>query len=268
MIIFMKKILGIALLATGIVVLILGAAFTASGNLSSYVKDTYRCVWKEGPYEYMFSNRYDAGDERVTIFGSEYGSFMAGSRGLLYYSGFIRCLGLELDMDSSDFYDTSPLEKASGVSFARKKGQFLFANPALIRWATANLVPEPSFEVDGVKAGKIYSVVFQRFARVMAETYVSLGKDFDYREEQFLYMKNIMGEPGMEAVDYLDKRFAGRFTHYEYGYGKFTALSVPMAYGFWIRRGIDGTDAPLWSALREILDTYDRGFLRKLEKKR
>ncbi|MBD3242698.1 MAG: hypothetical protein GF331_19055 [Chitinivibrionales bacterium] len=74
-----------------------------------------------------------------------------------------------------------------------------------------------------------------------------------------------MQDPQFNALTYLAKRYGpdgniGGHLHSSYGVDDSNTdhpFTPPMAMGFWLRRGIDGTDSVLWDGLSELMTRYD-----------
>ncbi len=156
--------------------------------------------------------------------------------------------------------DTVTMSGSSSKSFSH-------VNPDFVRWASRYCVPEPSMKVAGVSCRDIYRVVFSRLFRMLAESRLELAKEGAYKNEVTAYAE-AMKKPGFMGVFYLEEKFAGRLPEYVC-----TDMDVPpsyqpqMAFGFWLRRGIDGSSDEIWKGLAQFMTKYDgRWFASKTKK--
>lgn len=218
------------------------------------VEDLYRC-WFTSPYAYMF--RQD---------DAERGEFLAGMKGLVYYGGLAPCMGKLADGKRYPVVgDTRPIELFSGLGvIVRDDGHFRFFNRALVRWGHEHLIPDPDAVFGDRTARQRYRDQFSRFFRLMAEAYLTLHDSRDYGVEQRAYREAVEG--GQDGLDYLQAHYAGWLPDLEVP-ADGTAMTVPMAIGFWLRRGIDGTDGELWVGLRKVLELYDADYYAGLERR-
>ena len=220
-------------------------------------------------YPYMYT---DDG-YRVQVSGQSYGTYRAGVKGLLLYSGLPEAVITYLqaqgqDGGSGDFYDLSPYAQLAGGLAPFRDGGTTFEpwglesagaqafhhyNPDLIRWGITNLIPEPGTQIGGQSAQTLYQDIFRPFFRLMAETHLALTAGNKLAGEVAAYRSHF-SEPGWDGLAYLDDRYNDRFPLYRNGQQDFTP---GMATGFWLRREIDGTRALLWQGLSQIMATYD-----------
>lgn len=210
--------------------------------------------WFESPYSYMFG-----GTETVNVGGKSFGKLLAGIGGILYYGDLNECVGRLLGKPPTSYSDNKPFEAMSGLSVHSDKMDetqpFGFYNPDIIKWGHENLIPSPSSDISGVPAQKIYDVVFSRFFRMMTEGYLYLLESGTFRQEMSAYwdMATLTNQDG---IDYLQARYQGALPQYG-GSWDGTTMTPQMAIGFWVRRGLDGTDAELWTGLSKAMKIYD-----------
>lgn len=220
------------------------------------ITDLYRC-WFASPYQYMFKPEDD-----------ELGMFMAGSRGILFYGSLASCMGEMTGVDNQRFSDLSRIARFAGIAVLSSEGKFRSFNPEIIRWGYEHLIPAPSTEVGGGTAQQRYERQFTRFFRMMAEVYLTLLKNDksknNYDSEQLAYRQAI--DEDQDGLSYLSKRYAGWLPDYDVQ-RDWVSLTVPMAIGFWLRRGIDGTRGELWIGLKKVLRLYDGTFYMDLQKR-
>jgi hypothetical protein len=210
----------------------------------------YAC-WFERPYEYMFGT-----DD----------TFTAGVKGIVYYGNLAHCMGKISDGgDHRVVGDHRPIELYSRLAaLVDDRGKFRSFNPDIIRWGHENLIPSPDMMIDGLSARDRYHGQFTRFFRLMTESYLTLMSTMAYQAEQSAYRQAV--EQGTDGLDYLEKRFAAELPDHEIS-ADGTAMTVPMAFGFWLRRGLDNTDGELWIGLRKVLELYDPEWYAAVEKK-
>ncbi len=223
-------------------------------------------------YEYMFSET----GEKVTLGSGSYGKFYAGLSGLFLYSNFKEAVAIHLEGQqqggfSSDFHNIEVFEALSGVpaflsgekefkSWGLPQGKFHRYNPEMVNWATNNLIPSPKTKIDGVSAQKIYSVVFSKFFRMMAETHKYLQEN-DYQKEAEIYQTNFSAR-SFDGQKYLNNRYYGRVSAYDKA-ENFTSMTSSLAIGFWLRRKLDNTNTEVWNGLTKVMNTYDKAWFKK-----
>ena len=117
-------------------------------------------------------------------------------------------------------------------------------------------------------ARSIYAVVFSRFFRLMAESRLWLITKRKYKREMKAYWKMAIDQKdlGGDGLTWLQRRYRGKLKEYQVDWDG-TSLTPQMAIGFWLRRGLDGTDGELWIGLKKVLKAYDPEFFASLPKK-
>ena len=189
---------------------------------------------------------------------AEGGLFQAGIRGIVYYGNLADCMGKIADgKDYRIVGDHTPVKVFSGLDILAAGGQvgkFKRYNPAVIRWGHENLIPDPAMVIDGMSARERYHAQFERFFHLMAEAYLTLKASGKYAEQQSQYRKAV--DSGTDGLDFLEAQFSSWLV--DFGtYRDGTSMTPAMAVGFWLRRGMDGTDTELWTGLRKVLVLYD-----------
>jgi hypothetical protein len=136
---------------------------------------------------------------------------------------------------------------------------FGFYNADLVRWGHENLIPDKDTAVGGVPAQQVYDVVFARFFRMMAESYLYLIDSGKYERERKAYwrMARRSGKNRPDGIEWLQGRYSGVLEQYATSWDG-TSMTPQMAIGFWLRRRIDGTDGELWVGLKKLLKRFDR----------
>ncbi len=215
----------------------------------------YEC-WFKAPYRYMFS-----GENRAA------GTFMAGTNGIVYYGGLASCMGeLANQQKSRVVGDHSPIEAFSRLPVLVSDGdeQFRAYNRELIRWGHEHLIPAPHSMIGDRTATECYHAQFERFFRLMTEAYLSLRELGIFDADADAYYEAVSS--GTDGLDWLTARYAGWLTSYA-AMNDGTTLTPAMAIGFWLRRGIDNTDAELWTGLRKVLLLYDAAWYGEMKQR-
>ena len=245
--------------------------------------DLVEC-WFNNTNEWMFAEEGDA-DSSVGINGKEFRAFNGGIRSIIYSGGLNTCFGDIADLIWDDVerrYDGgdgvfSKITNGIGLYGFRMDDHRLFGyyNPELISWGIQNLMPEKDAAVSGVPFQTIYDVVFSRFARMMADVYLGLVSTGEIEHEAAAYMRQA------ESGRYRDKKFYGpRYLYdawsdhntqaglfhlpYEKYEIRYSDWEEPEAFGFWLRRYIDGTHEEVWEGLELFLTRFDPYFLSEI----
>ncbi|MEL6535179.1 MAG: hypothetical protein AAFQ98_07210 [Bacteroidota bacterium] len=232
----------------------------------------YLDTFKQKPYEYMFNN--DGGT--LNVAGYDLGLFEAGFGGLFLYSGIKDQLENMAWGKSESYRDWDNLEIFTAVAdinaFTDGKtslvtwlqDDFLHYNPAFIRWGFANMVPAPTDEIDGVTFQEIYDVAGYRFLRLLAETHELLERE-GKSEEADMYQTG-MNSGNFDAYNFMDARedlLADLNNRYA-AHAADSPFTAGMAYTWWIRRTLDGSEVTLWKGISSTLRAYDRRFWSQL----
>lgn len=223
--------------------------------------------WFDDPYDYMFRGEYlefDPGRD-ITINGRRYRNYLAGINGIMIYGGLKECMANYLDIDGSyGFWDNDIIEIFAGLPVYRFEEAFGYYNPDIIIWGYTYLIPDPENQIYGETFQEVYDVLFCRFFRLMTESYVSLNDQNIYEAEQEEYYRIIIVKEH-EAIDYLNHRFGEFLPQYKVYRGT-SPWTVGMSYGFWLRRGIDGTHEEFWTGLKKVMVLYDEEWFEELER--
>jgi len=250
----------------------------------SRFSDLVEC-WFNSSAEWMFGEGRDV-DGPIEIRGQEYLTFNRGIGPIIYGGGLNRCFadiaGLSWEEDGERDYDGGDnvfahLTNGIGLYGMRMDGQrrFGYYNPQLISWGIQNLMPEKDAIVAGVPFQLIYDVVLSGFARRMADVYLNLVGTGDIESEAAAYIRQA------ESGRYDDRRFYGPGYLYDTWHDRNDTAGFfhiprskylirgatwkePEAFGFWLRRYIDGTQDELWSGLEMFLTRFDPDFLSEI----
>lgn len=134
---------------------------------------------------------------------------------------------------------------------------FTYYNPTLIKWATRYLIPKPKDKnSQGITFQKIYDELYKNNVRFFAKNYLYFKDEKTYKNAQ-LHYKISMKTKEFNGPEYLYKYYSYENDHVNMG-----GLYTPIAIGFWIRRGIDGTNDELWQCFVKILKLYDHDWFK------
>lgn len=151
--------------------------------------------------------------------------------------------------------------------------EFFFVNPAFVTWVSKNMIPNPrGSQLNGWLFQQIYDEGLIHHVRSLAliGLYYRQLPDraheakLDYARAATRYVINDHGELDFRSDNvylpaHIDSSHKGPYydwvssndlTHLDDGYN---FLDV----GFWLRRGIDGSDEALWTLLCDVLKIYD-----------
>ncbi|MBW2263035.1 MAG: hypothetical protein JRG91_13740 [Deltaproteobacteria bacterium] len=210
--------------------------------------------WFRKPYSYMFGS-----SAPIDVGGTSFGMLLAGIGGILYYGDLNQCFAEQMDTGVTSYSDNKPFAKMSGLPIHsdRMDGSQPFGlyNPDIVVWGYTNLIPAQTDLIAGVPAQTIYSGVFSRFFRMMTESHLYLVQSGTYRQEMDAYWK-MANQTGQDGIDYLQARYQGTLPDYG-GSWDGTSMTPQMAIGFWLRRGLDGTNEELWTGLKKVMLRFD-----------
>lgn len=216
-------------------------------------------VWFDSPYEYMFEH----GQDFIYIAGRHLHKFAAGINGIIFYGGLDEGFSDYINEERYTFGSYELIEKISGIKVVLEEREFSYFNPDIIIWGSQNLIPDPNDKIYGKSCQLIYTVVFNRFFRLMAESYVYLNDKEIYQKERDLYYQNVVLD-GEYAINYLEGKFNSVFPKYQSN-STDSPWTIGMAFGFWFRRSLDGTDDEVWMALEKMMKIYDYQWLEHLK---
>jgi hypothetical protein len=221
----------------------------------------YSC-WFANPYEFMFDPSKSPKGGAV-VGGKSFGMFMGGIGGILHYGSLTECFAAYAGVKKASYSDLEPAEKISGLSLygPRMDGSkpFGFFNAELVRWGYTYLIPQATDRLGETAAQEIYDGVFSRFFRLMAESYLTLVDSGKYKDEMTVYWNAVTGEGGgvpQDGMTFIQSRFDGKLPQYGAPWDG-TSWTPQMSFGFWLRRGFDGTDGELWTGLKILLKRFD-----------
>ncbi|WNJ17909.1 hypothetical protein [Pontibacter sp. G13] len=224
-------------------------------------------------YEYMFSET----GPKTEIAGKWYGTYMGGMKGLLLYTQLKSAVANHLREEGkvqgaipTDFSNlTAYAQLAGGIEpftnsnenfdgwGKRVDGQaaFHYYNPAIVQWGIQNMIPKANTEIAGKPAQEIYDRMFSRFFRMMVDTYLYINL-VGYQEAQDDYQARFVNM-AFDAKDFLGTKYHNALPAYSKGVNNWGSLTPQLAIGFWLRRGIDGTNELFWEGLSKIMQEFD-----------
>ena len=145
-------------------------------------------------------------------------------------------------------------------------------NPVFINWLTKNMIPPAGFSIKGVTAKYMYRH-YSRFFRLLAESYLYLNKNGSYDTQAKSYIDAVMeAKKAGRQEDGLDILF-GTYHYALNGYEPSSESDIPspfeshMAFGFWLRRNLDGTHDEAYECLSKIMNRFDKRWFKMIRKK-
>ena len=208
--------------------------------------------------------------------------YYEGFKGIFLYSSyaeqgaedFLESKGVRVKKASSDFYSIELYErllnqkmfKGEGSKLAPWSNQFREYNPKFIN-GLKNLIPSKNLSINGVSVKALYRS-FSRFFRLLTESYLYLNKDGTYASQAENYIQDVQnGEDGLSVLV--------RSYHYEfdeaYARPSESEVSSPfeahMAFGFWLRRNLDGTHDEIYDVLKTIMYRFDKRWYMSVKRK-
>ena len=243
-------------------------AFVPSpGTLSSEERAGLIKCFFDRPYRYMF-DEVDPASTASQQLG--HGMYNAGINGIMDYGNLQDCLldlgrdrGHEGSSSDRDEYLNGHFGALSGLSHAyqvKPDLPFKQMNPEFIRWAGANVIPEPQEEVFGLTAQQLYDGIFQRYFRLMAKSFLYLEKNELFASEWEAYSKIFSKdrETYQHALTWFENRYSGIPELAELDrYADGTAWTGGMSIGWWLRRHADGSSQACWEVLQAAMEKYD-----------
>ena len=160
----------------------------------------------------------------------------------------------------------------TGPWLERKPFEFEHYNPAFIKWVTNNLIPPANFSIKGVTAKYVYSH-YSRFMRLLTESYLYLKSSGTYDAQAQKYIGELKKayQEGY-SIDGL-KVLSGTYYFALSGYKVPAKSKIPapfkphMAFGFWLRRNLDGTHKEVFECLSLIMNRFDSEWFKMIQNK-
>ena len=158
-------------------------------------------------------------------------------------------------LDKENCYSKCYLKEVSGINpiliSEENNDGFNKYNPEIIKWMYTELIPEPTDNfLNDIMARQLYGKVFRRFFRIYTQAYCYIKtNDFNGEMETYSYQA---GLEDFYGPSYLYERYNGAIrTEYD------GSLEPTSAIGFWLRRGMDGTDDECWNGIQKVMNQYD-----------
>lgn len=248
---------------------------------SEVLEDFYWTLFLNGVSAfYTPEEEGNADAETIELVGNTFQSFIYGAYGLIYYSGMQSAVhdfnykrGRDTELQDDDFWDLSYASEFIGLPLfddaKQKELQVDFAcyNKQTVKWLFDNMVPAPDMEIDGYKFQKIYDVIGARYFHLMIESYLHLKKEgLSHNVNRFV---TNMKTTGFDGQEYLSNSFRHDLDEYRvnHEYGNFTYLSPEVAFGYWLRRLVDGSAGELLAGYIKIAKLYDQKWLEETVEK-
>lgn len=223
-------------------------------------------LWLQESEPYMFNQREGSEDKLVKVDGKTFDMYTMG----FSYGNYVVLDALlknaNEDMDDPRLTEIPRLlYDVAGIS--PYQDDFVYAehydgyNPEFVNWVSG-LIPEPEHAILGYDAQAFYDRVFKRLIRIYALSYFYLQKEMDIAYEAKKYK---------EAFTAGNEDFYGPSYLYD-NYNELLKLSDvggpgnlqhPPAFGFWLRRHIDGSIDSCWGLIEKVLNDYDQGWFYK-----
>jgi hypothetical protein len=138
-------------------------------------------------------------------------------------------------------------------------------NPAFINWLTENMIPPAGFSIKGVTAKYVYRH-YSRFFRLLTESYLYLNRGGTYDAQARYYIEQAEIDDGM---DVLFGTYHYALNGYELPSGSeiYSPFEPHMAFGFWLRRNLDGTHDEAYRCLSKIMNRFDKRWFKMIKKR-
>jgi hypothetical protein len=149
-------------------------------------------------------------------------------------------------------------EQISGIKAYTNDGKstgFRYVNPGIVKWGYENLIPDPKSIILTYPAQLIYDRCFRNLFRVKAFAYRYLTAGADFKKEVDYFRVRMM-EKDFDGVSFLTGKYG--IIHPGDDVLDNPHERVTASIGFWLRRGIDGSDKELWAGLSILLKQYDK----------
>ena len=206
--------------------------------------------------------------------------YYEGFNGILFYGGYATEGVIQyLDKEESDdwWFSYEPYEKLAGmkmhiaestsgfVAEDWSSSSFQHYNPEFINWLTENMIPPAGFSIKGVTAKYVYRH-YSRFFRLLTESYLYLNKGGTYDAQARYYIEQTENDDGLEVL----------WGTYQYALGGYEVQSDSeiyspfephMAFGFWLRRNLDGTHDEAYRCLSKIMNRFDKRWFKMIRMK-
>ncbi len=237
--------------------------FAAAKSLSPENRNRILTAWFNNGNDFMTGRQ-----NRIEVLGKSHGLYYSGFKGLILYGGVVDTASKITGTKTRDFYSLAPLEMLSGQKVFLNSGpawdtwgnrrapRINRLNPAFVSWVFENMIPDPKQRIGQKTCHEIYQKVFARFARLLADSYFHLEKNNLLTKMRYAYESDL-NKPPFDALMWLNRHFGHTLTAYRTCDGEASCFTPDMAFGFWIRRSIDGTYRQIWEGLSDFMMRYD-----------
>ncbi|MBM77623.1 MAG: hypothetical protein CL846_04015 [Crocinitomicaceae bacterium] len=236
-------------------------------NLYAPLFESFKTKWDDACCDYGYVRSVDR-------------QYYEGFKGIFLYANYARNGVVnylksngESFKRSSDFYNIELYKQLSehdifvnhNKTVAWKK-EFCRYNPAFINWAIKNLIPPKDFNIDGTSAQFVYKH-YSRFFRLLTESYLYLNKNDSYSLQAQNYIKDV--NDGQDGLDVLFGTYHYALEGYELPNESevYSPFEPHMAFGFWLRRNIDGSHDEIYDGLKIIMNRFDKRWFKSINKK-
>lgn len=225
-------------------------------------------LWFDASDPFKFNNQ---SEQHVSLNGKSYGMFRTGLSCVKDYGGGLyeavsNYTGKEEDAFVESIQDISGLKPyQDDFQYTEYYQGF---NPEFVDWAVVNLVPKSGSSLLGYTSQDFYDRVFKRLLRILAITHLYLDKNLNYQKEVDDYVAGFTSKDETDGGFYGPRYLSERFGQYlnEYDVNNYEELEADQAFGFWLRRKIDGSESVCWKHLQDIMLDYDKDWFQEYEK--
>jgi len=211
--------------------------------------------------------------------------YYEGLKGIFLYGGDARKGVIDLlgqkenasikSRRSSGFYDISIYEELVGTNLFVSKnsqaisrdGSFERYNPEFINWVVENVISDSEFSISGISAQYVYRH-YSRFFHLLTESYLYLQKSGTYDEQAEYYITDVE-KNGQDGLDVLFGTYHYALSDYELPSGSPipSPFEAHMAFGFWLRRNLDGTHDEIYAGLSKVMKRFDKKWFKSVKAK-
>ncbi len=152
----------------------------------------------------------------------------------------------------------------SNYSLNFQSQDFGYYNKDFVLWLRENFIPAVQDKEFKDQSQELYNINLKNTARVFYVTHeVLTANPTVFQQEKTFYLQLIMNRTLPDS--YIEQRF-GNLSNYLQDLGYKAQDTYPYttnsAFGFWMRRSIDGTEEEFFRLLEELMNTYDAQFLK------
>jgi hypothetical protein len=219
---------------------------------------------------YEQSQYHFSGEHTLYIDDNGFGKYVNFRTMFNEYTGapLNRLAARKTEEERSEFSMNSAIWTISGVNMyvTNEDLPFNAVNPAFLRWAETNLIPEPDQSFMNHTSQEIYNNMFRRTMWMLAAAYEEVGSDEEYQAKANAYYEAMTSTADFYGPTYLyetygqnegDTWFSKVYQEFPQQENEYFYFDESIAMGFWLRRKLDGTDKEVFRLLEKILEKYD-----------